>query len=232
MVALGRNMQPSKKDRPKEDWITISVPALIDERTFEIAQNRLAENKRLSSRNNKKNEYLLSSLLRCRECGYAIYGETSNSRYRRRYYHCMGQDGWRWPTGRACTGHPVRVEALDDLVWEAVKRLIQEPQVVVDEYMRRVNRGRRTEASLEGIIAQKSRVIRNLELEKERLIDLYQGGSVSMKEIAERLTKTRNKIKTAEDEQRLLRQEVERNGAQLKLVEQFATFRSKIMDRL
>ncbi len=55
----------SSCDRPQEDWIWIPVPAIIDERTFDSAQERLQENKKCSPRNNKKYHDLLGGLLSC-----------------------------------------------------------------------------------------------------------------------------------------------------------------------
>ncbi len=62
----------STRDRPREDWRRIPVPALISEAVFERAQERREANKRFSPRNNKRSEYLLSGLVRCQQCGYAL----------------------------------------------------------------------------------------------------------------------------------------------------------------
>ena len=98
----------SSRDRNKKDWIYIPVPAIISHEIFKVASKQLEINKQLSPRNNKKYCYLLSGLLHCKECGYSIYGKpASNSKYRRLYYRCMGQDGYRWPNGRVCSSHPV-----------------------------------------------------------------------------------------------------------------------------
>jgi site-specific DNA recombinase len=53
----------STRDRPREDWICIPVPALIREAVFERAPERLEANKRVSPRNNNRYEYLLSGLV-------------------------------------------------------------------------------------------------------------------------------------------------------------------------
>ncbi|MBK7963272.1 MAG: recombinase zinc beta ribbon domain-containing protein [Bdellovibrionales bacterium] len=69
-----------------------------------------------------------------------MYGKpASNSKYKRLYYRCMGQDGHRWSTGRVCSSHPVRVEVLDELVWQQVQTLIEQPEIVVKEYTRRMD---------------------------------------------------------------------------------------------
>jgi Recombinase len=89
-----RSELSSPRDRPQKDWIFITVPAIIDPKIFKIAQERLKENIKFSPRNNKKFNYLLSGIIHCKLCGYAIYGKpASNSRYKRLYYRYAGQDG-------------------------------------------------------------------------------------------------------------------------------------------
>jgi len=86
-----KHVHSSSRQRRKEEWIMIPVPAIISERVFRKVQEQLEENKKLSPRNNSKYEYLLSGSVHCKRCGYSIYGKsTSNSRYNRCYYHCMG----------------------------------------------------------------------------------------------------------------------------------------------
>src|SRR5262249_51975158 len=68
-----KNAHSGVTKRPKEEWISIPVPAIIDEKTFECVQEQLEENKRFAPRNARKHEYLLSGLLRCNQCKYALY---------------------------------------------------------------------------------------------------------------------------------------------------------------
>src|SRR5262249_46398814 len=131
----------SCRQRPKEDRITITVPKIIDSSIFEKADERLKESKRLSPRNNKKNEYLASGLIRCNKCDYAMYGMTKTKLdVKRSYYRCSGQDSSRWANGRLCTRSSVRTEVIDDLVWEATKRLISSPEIVMNEYVNRITK--------------------------------------------------------------------------------------------
>ena len=223
----------SSRDRAKEDWVYIPVPAIITSETFKMASNQLEENKRLSPRNNKKYEYLLSGLLHCQECGYSLYGKpASNSRYKRLYYRCMGQDGYRWSKGRVCSSHPVRVEVLDDLVWEQTVKLIEDPQTVLNEYTNRVNAQKNTQQSLEKLILKKSQEIRQVEHEKERLLDLYQKGSLNLSEIETRLQKLRGKIKQLESEKQSLEHEQRQGGQQLELIYQLQEFQKKVSTNL
>jgi len=187
------NRQPSSpRDRPKEDWIYISVPAIITEKAFNFVQEKLKNNIKFSPRNNKKFNYLLSGLLRCKTCGYSIYGKAaSNSKYKRLYYRCAGQDGHRWPGGRVCKGHPVRVEAIDELVWDSVKTLLLDPDIIINEYQRRLNSYK---TDYEVIIAQKNNEINRYKRERARLIDLFQSGLVEREEIEVKLKGVRSKL--------------------------------------
>ena len=236
--ARDRNFYPkhvhsSTRDRPPQDWIRIPVPALISDEVFERAHQRLQENKRFSPRNNKKYEYLLSGLLRCQQCGYALYGKpTSNSKYKRLYYRCAGQDGHRWKGGRVCAAHPVRVEAVDELVWEQTCRLLQHPDLVLKEYTRRAHKKQRQHGDVKELLAKKKREIKQHELEKERLLDLYQTGHVGLPEIEPRLKSIRARIKKLHDEWALVEKEAKEEHHRLELIEQFAKFTQRMSTNL
>jgi site-specific DNA recombinase len=225
--------------RPRGEWIFIPTPAIIDEDTYRKAQDIIEENKNFSSRNNKKNFYLLSGLLRCKECGYSFYGVTSgngngNPLLRWSYYQCAGQNYWRMPDGkvRCYSGNRVRAEVLEQLVWESTKRLIEEPQVIFDEYAQRLQAGNQQQGTIQMGIEKKKKEIRNLSMEKERLLDLYQSGKITKNEIEERLTKLRSKIKATEQEMELLKGDSNERQSELRLIKEFSTFKNEIAERI
>jgi site-specific DNA recombinase len=228
-----KHVHSSTRDRPREDWIRIPVPALISEAVFERAHARLEANKRFSPRNNKRYEYLLSGLVRCQQCGYALYGKpASNSKYKRLYYRCAGQDGHRWKEGRVCTAHPVRVEALDDLVWEQTCKLLAQPELVLQEYTHRAQKKQRHSSEVTALLAKKKRELKQQEVEKERLLDLYQTGHVGLPEIEPRLKSIRAKIKKLHDECALVEKETKEEHHRLQLIEQFAVFAQRMNTNL
>jgi site-specific DNA recombinase len=218
-----RSEMSSSSDRPKTDWITIPVPALIDERIFKIAEDKLKRNQKLSPRNNKRYEYLLSGLLRCKTCGYSIYGKpASNSKYKRLYYRCMGQDGHRWPGGRVCAGHPVRVEAVDDLVWESVKGLLLDPRKVLEDYERRARQTSSTSYEFD-IDARNAQLQRTL-CEKERVVDLYQSGLISKVEVEPRLEKIASKCTKLTQEIDFLQKQSDESKSMLTVIRNISDF--------
>ena len=62
--------------KPREQWIAIPVPAIVDQETWDRAQAQLARNAALSFRNNTKHNYLLRCLMTCATCGLAMFGRT------------------------------------------------------------------------------------------------------------------------------------------------------------
>ncbi len=126
------------RDRPREEWIEIPVPALVSPTQFALAQARLAENRRFAARHTKVPS-LLQGLLVCRACGYAYYRtSTRTSRRKLFYYRCLGTAAYRYPEGRRCTNRPVRQDALDARVWDEVIRLLGNPSLVRQEIDRRL----------------------------------------------------------------------------------------------
>ena len=129
----------AKFDRPKEDWITIAVPAIIDEGTFELAARRLADNRRFAARNSKQ-PCLLMGLAACQCCGYAYYRTSTRTAKRKIYYYrCLGSDDYRYQGGRVCENKPVRADYLDEVVWTHVTALLADPTLVQAELDRRLN---------------------------------------------------------------------------------------------
>ncbi|HEY8691629.1 MAG TPA: recombinase family protein, partial [Chloroflexota bacterium] len=129
---------PAHRERPPADWLTIAVPAIISEETFELAQRRLQDNARFARRHTKEPS-LLQGLLVCESCGYAYYRSSTRTTARKLYYYrCLGSDDYRYEHGRICYNRPVRQDELDAVVWEHVARLLAQPALIRHELDRRM----------------------------------------------------------------------------------------------
>ena len=87
--------------RPKDEWIAIEVPAIVDPETWELAQQQLRLNHERSPRNTKKHAYLLQSLLICSYCQVRMLGHTTGRPQKpNRRYLCGRKDSLKGhPTG-------------------------------------------------------------------------------------------------------------------------------------
>src|SRR5260370_22522290 len=127
----------ANRERPKEEWIGLPVPALVSEEAFARAAEKLSENRRFASRNTKE-PTLLQGLLVCGQCGYALYRNSTRTTCRQaKYYRCLGSDGYRHLMDPPCQCGPIRVEDLDDLVWQQVMDLLEKPELIHAELERR-----------------------------------------------------------------------------------------------
>jgi site-specific DNA recombinase len=108
----------SSRERPRQEWIEIPVPAIVSEETFLLARERLEQNKRHSLRRTIE-PTLLQGMLVCSKCGYAYYRcSTRTSKRKLYYYRCLGSHNYRFTHGRVCHSRPIRQDYLDGVVWE------------------------------------------------------------------------------------------------------------------
>ena len=191
---------PVKHRRPPEKWIEIPVPALVSKETFALAQERLASNKKLSARHTKTPS-VLQGLLVCAHCGYAFYRMSTHARGQRgryRYYRCSGSDRCR-PAGRVCDARPLPVAQLDNLVWEQVWQLLNEPKLIEREIERRLEEHRQS-SPLEQRKENVRREVSRLGQQTDKLIDAYQEGLLDLAELRHRIPELRKRQSALERE--------------------------------
>jgi site-specific DNA recombinase len=112
------NRNSANHQRPRSEWITVPVPALVSEQTFALAQEQLERNKHHAQRRTIE-PTLLQGMLVCQRCGYALYrcsGRTS--RQRLYYYRCIGSDAHRHLKGTLCTNRPASLRTSDENRWK------------------------------------------------------------------------------------------------------------------
>jgi len=187
------------RERPKEQWIGIEVPALLSQETFARAAEKLEENRRFSKRNTKE-PTLLQGLLVCGQCGYSLYrSSTRTTRRQAKYYRCLGSDQYRHLKEPPCECRPIRVEDLDELVWKQVTDLLEDPELIRVELERRrqENLGR---DPVEQRREQLTQEIKRLGQQSDKLLDAYQEGLMSLGQLRQRMPALRRQQQTAEKE--------------------------------
>ncbi len=195
-------------DQPKDTWIEIPVPQVIDDETWKRAQ-KLKKQRSIRAKRNTKVLHLLQHLLRCGECGRNFHARSSwtitsvrnGKRYNYdrtiplRYYMCNGMQSMRL----RCREKPyIRAERLEEPIWSEVKRAIQNPDLLIagiDTLDSREGGG------LEAEIAQAERDLRDIQMEEDRAIRLFVSGKITEAQldlqrrfITERLESARAKL--------------------------------------
>src|SRR3954452_3221032 len=235
--ARGRAAVPRRPSRqvpaPPERWITIPVPAIIDEGLFESAREQLAENRSPARQRPGGVRYLLQGLLVCGECGYRLCGHwqprgTPGREYR--YYRCCGTEGYRFHGQRRCDARAVPVGALDGAVWAEVCRVLEDPARVVQEYQRRLEAARTgsRRPELETIDRQIAKLRRGI----GRLIDSYAEGIIDKAELGPRLAALRQRAGKLEAEAAALRDAAARTRSLQLVIGRLESFAGVVRDRL
>jgi site-specific DNA recombinase len=217
----------SVKDRDRQDWLEIAVPAIVAESTWQRVQRRLEDNKRYAARNSKVPS-LLQGLAACSSCGYAYYrGHTTTTAGNKIYYRCLGSDNYRYEHGRVCDNKPVRTDYLDQVVWDHITGLLASPQLIRAEIDRRLEQLRTADPAtarqqrLQQALAKSTAAI-------SRLIKAYQEELISLDELRERISELRARETSLRSQLDALTAQLTDRDAYLKLADDLEGFLTRL----
>ncbi len=214
-------------ERPREDWIEIPVPALIDEPTFARAQELLQENK-IRARRRTIALSLVQGLVSCRRCGYALSRTSTRSSARLiHYYRCIGSDGWRHLGGPRCTNRPVRQDLLDQIVWTEVIRLLEDPALIQAELDRRLTVARAADPTKQREQALERDLVR-VSKSVERVLTAYQEELLSLEQLRERMPPLRQREHALRAELQSIAEQTRERAMYLRLAETLSAFLGRL----
>ncbi|WP_029097385.1 recombinase family protein [Brevibacillus thermoruber] len=113
------------RQRPKEEWILLPCPAIVDESTFVHAQKLLKESRRRWA-GRRLHPYLLSGLVRCGDCGNTMTGRKTKH-WGRDVYEYTDIKNTAGAKHHGC-GRRVKCEDLDREIWETVRSWLDHPE--------------------------------------------------------------------------------------------------------
>ena len=172
--------------QPRDAWIEVPFPPLVDEETWDRAQALKKQRKQRSKRNTKA-FYLLQHLVKCAECSrlfacrshYRTYVKKNGERHRKdrvtpqRHYQCYGMLNDRLGCRKPAS---IRAERLEELVWSQVKGMIQDPRLMVAGI-------ESLDSQEDGAVAEQTagaeRDLRKVQVEEERAIRLFVSGKIT-----------------------------------------------------
>jgi site-specific DNA recombinase len=214
-------------ERPREEWIEIPVPALIDEPVFARAQELLQENKVRAHRRTIAPS-LVQGLVSCRRCGYALSRASTRSSARLiHYYRCLGSDAWRHLGGPRCTSRPVRQDLLDETVWTEVMRLLEDPTVIQQELDRRLAVARAADPAKHRERTVQRDLVR-VDKSIGRMLTAYQEDLLSLEQLRERMPSLRQREQALRAELRSIADQTRERAVYLSLAETLSMFRGRL----
>jgi len=219
----------ANQERPREEWIEIPVPTLIDEPTFARAQELLQENK-VRSRRRTIQPSLVQGLVSCRRCGYALSRVSTRSSARViHYYRCIGSDGWRHLGGPRCKSRPVRQDLLDAIVWTEVIRLLEDPTLIQQELDRRLAVARAADPTRQREQALQRDLVR-VGKNIERMVTAYQEDLLSLEQLRERMPALRQRERTLRTELQSIAEQTRERATYLRLAETLSAFLGRLRE--
>jgi site-specific DNA recombinase len=175
-----------RHEREEKEWILVDVEPIVTREVWDLANRAMSQNKKMSPRNRTKFPSLLIGLLKCEHCGYAWNAENLKQTikgvsYFRQYYACSSKRGSnRFQETDCPTAHYIRQEIIDAIVWDAVRKVIFHPEVLI-EYIEKQGE---SEANIQ-VRSQIDYINNQIERRKmtdQRDRDLYDNGYMEMSE--------------------------------------------------
>ncbi len=231
LKALPQRRKSSYRLRPREEWQLVRVPAAVAPDLWERVQRRLGQNKALAARNTRR-EYLLQGLVRCGLCGRRMTGRY-HTRDKHRFYRCKRSRELEHDIhGEACPQKLVRADRLEEVVWEAIEGLLQEPETLRKELKRRCEEGSPTrEVSEQEFLAARKR-LEAIPREQDRLVEGYGKGLIPDDRMRQRM----EALKAEEDMLQRRVAELERQLTRLEVTQeqesQALAFAQRVRDGL
>lgn len=160
-----------------------SAPAIFED----VYWNKVNENLKNNRNNSGKvvdHIYLLKGLLRCGKCGRNYYGRTRVSK-KDNFYMCSSKR----IKSENCGNRSINIDVLDKLIW-AMFRGEDKFTLLIQEYFKN-NSSEDVKKELKDKISSLDIIIKRLDKDKERLVDLILSGAIESGDVKSRMDKIR-----------------------------------------
>ena len=201
----GKTSHTKKVLRPEAEWIPISIPVIIDHQTFERSQERHVPNSKFSPRNIHEEYWLLRRLLRCGKCGFKCACVADKKCLHKYHYRCGGHGGVS--VRPRCRSNHRHSQPLDDIVWQEIRRCLLNPELLLKAKSIINDTQSLDQSFLSGQFENVKKRLSQVQAERRRLIDAFQGGFVSKEDFEDRAHTVSTRINTLQDDLKTLEQE-------------------------
>lgn len=203
----------TRKDLPEEEWITVERPEMriISDELFNRAQEILAQRSNEFKLNNKreKTEYVFSTLIYCKHCGYSF-------RRIKRKYTADGKEYIRWVcSGRNSMGvnHCPNTTVIDEeellnAIKEYLKSIISNKKnfmKAVEKEFEKITKLRESnERSEESLLKE----IEKVTTKKQKYMEMFQNEVINIQELKKYTSSLNEDIARLERELKLITSEI------------------------
>ncbi len=179
--------------------IQVPVPPVVNEQVWNIAQERLKNNKQV--RPLVQGEFLLQGMITCGACGYAYRAERFKDV---RYYMCRGKMAYHHLDGSPrCQSPSIKAEWLENEVWKRIEEIVNDPDKLLALISDSIGNLRLKEADLNARIKPIVDRLADIAGQKARLADdwiIRYMNNDRFKELKENLDKEETRIRSLKAE--------------------------------
>jgi site-specific DNA recombinase len=201
-----RTRKTRQRERPREDWIAIPVPVIIDDDTHRHAQQVSLQNTRFNPRGVEPGAWLLRGLVTCGHCHVSCSCQKMRGRpgHFLHYYNCPHHDLLRAGSEEnRCPERNIRADQLDAFVFEEIRQaLIAPEQLIAGEHAVIANQPQTDDDLLAAQLQSLDRKLDGQDRERVRLLDAYQAELIDLDELTRRtraIATRRNDLATERD---------------------------------
>jgi site-specific DNA recombinase len=192
--------------KPRDEWVTFKVPALISEQLWQKANAGITERGRGKGKAGKSIKALLRNRIFCPRCGKPMVVRR-DGRQQRVYYHCSKY--FRPWADNPCSYNKFVPGTWDDLVWDCVYALLKNDvwleQQLASEQSQDENMAKLLKLHRYKISQAQSKIA--------RVREGFEGGIYSLDEAKQRIAECEAAIAKAEQEPKRLQTEMNRSDA-------------------
>jgi site-specific DNA recombinase len=171
--------------RSRHGEIERSVPAIIDQQTWEQAQAQLQKNRHLP-KNGHARTYLLRGLIHCGICGASYVGSTRTRPGVRPYavYRCGGRLLNRYPHQRLHRGgRHLKTDWIEPLIWDRCRAFIQNPDAALLKAREQLRERLQASTHFDDERSRLQHAVGEKALERDRVMTVFRRGVITVADL-------------------------------------------------
>lgn len=187
--------------KDEKDWKLLpnATPPIISKGLFQRVQEKIKRSRERHAAIPHR-DYLLTGHIVCAECGSRVVGACLSRKHR--YYRCRSTS----PTaveGKTCNARYIRADYIEEIVWNNVRKALENPEVIVAELKRQADEQSKfsfQESDLNREITKLERGLRNYEKRERQLISLLGHGEVTKDYVLDAVNQLKRECEADQEE--------------------------------
>ena len=216
---------PQVFNRPKDEWIGVTVSAIIEPEIWAAAQSQAQENAPMSRRN-AKNFYLLGRRIRC-QCGKSMYGKDDHGKL---VYHCGGRDR-QVAVKCSVVQKDIRARLVESIIWDWLTQQLQ-PEVLHEGITQIRGDTVYKQKHINDQIALLLRRRSDVDKERRKAVAAYQVDAISLDELKQSKELTDESFHSIDKELVRLEEQLKQNGPSEEELTSLMEFADKLHEEL